>query len=206
MKKGLIIIGFVIVGVCVYFLFFNNSDEKKGEEAPKMQALIQGKNSEAFNKPFNVMLDGYFALQAALVNWDTAGVDSAANTLVSLSGKVPYDELKADTTIIATARSFSESVSAEALGIVGEPAIEGKRRSFYTLSENLYNLLRTVQYDQQVIYHDKCPMAFNDSEEAYWLSNSKEIVNPYLGKKHPRYAGGMVGCGSVEDSIDYRNK
>lgn len=206
MKKGLIIIGFVIVVVCVYFLFFNNSDENKGEEGPKMQALVQGKNSEAFNKPFNAMLDGYFALQAALVNWDTSAVDSAAKTLVSLSGKVLYDELKADTTIIATAKSFSESVSAEALGIAGEPTIEGKRRSFYTLSENLYSLLRTVHYDQQIIYHDKCPMAFNDSEEAYWVSNSKEIVNPYLGKKHPRYAGGMVGCGSVEDSIDYRNK
>jgi hypothetical protein len=95
---------------------------------------------------------------------------------------------------------------AEAMGIAGENTIEGKRRSFYTLSENLYNLVRTVHYDQQVIYHDKCPMAFNDSEEAYWLSNTKQIINPYLGRKHPHYAGGMVGCGSVEDSIDYRNK
>ena len=97
-------------------------------------------------------------------------------------------------------------MSAEALGISGETTLEGMRRSFYTLSENLYNLLRTVQYDQQIIYHDKCPMAFNDQEEGYWLSNTKEIINPYLGKKHPRYASGMIGCGSVEDSLDYRSK
>ena len=79
-------------------------------------------------------------------------------------------------------KKFFESVSAEALGIPGETTLEGMRRSFYTLSENLYNLLRTVQYDQQIIYHDKCPMAFNDQEEGYWLSNTKEIINPYLGK------------------------
>ncbi len=109
-------------------------------------------------------------------------------------------------TIIATAKSFSDNVVAETRGVAGENTIEEKRRSFYTLSENLYNLLRTVQYDQQVIYHDKCPMAFNDSEEAYWISNTKKIINPYLGKKHPHYAGGMVGCGSIEDSLDYRNK
>ena len=49
-------------------------------------------------------------------------------------------------------------------------------------------------------------MAFNDNEEAYWLSNTRSIVNPYLGKKHPRYAGGMVTCGSIADSIDYRSQ
>ena len=152
------------------------------------------------------MLNSYFSLKTALVNWDTIAINSSAETLIKLSEKVAYNELKADTTIIATAKSFSESVIAEAEGLIGESTIENKRRSFYTLSENLYNLLRTVQYDQQIIYHDKCPMAFNDSEEAYWLTNSREIVNPYLGKKHPRYAGGMIGCGSIEDSIDYRNR
>lgn len=205
MKKGLAIIGVAVVAIAAYFFFFSGGDDKPAEE-PKQAALVQGKNSEAFNAPFNEMLNGYFALQTALVEWDTAKASSSATALASLCIKVPYDELKADTVIISTAKSFSENIMAEAQGIVGETDIEGKRRSFYTLSENLYNLIRTVQYDQQVIYHDKCPMAFNDTEEGSWVSNSREIVNPYLGKKHPKYAGGMIGCGSIEDSIDYRVK
>jgi len=205
MKKGLAIIGSAIAVIAVYFLLFYKNDEKK-EDAPKQQPLAQSKNSESFNQPFNEMLNSYFDLKNALVEWDTAGASTSANTLARLSQKVPYNELKADTTIIATAKNFSDSIVAEATGITDENTIEGKRRSFYTLSENLYNLLRTVQYDQQVIYHDKCPMAFSDKEEAYWISNTKQIINPYLGKKHPHYAGGMVGCGSIEDSIDYRNK
>ncbi len=205
MKKGLVIIGLAVVAIGAYFLFFSNGDEKQAED-PKQQALAQGKNSDAFNAPFNEMLNGYFELKTAFVEWDSTKATVAATTLAALCAKVPYDELKADTVIIATARSFSESVIAEAQGIVGEATVEGQRRSFYTLSENLFNLLRTVQYDQQVIYHDKCPMAFNDTEEGFWVSNTREIVNPYMGNKHPRYAGGMIGCGSVEDSIDYRPK
>jgi hypothetical protein len=46
-------------------------------------------------------------------------------------------------------------------------------------------------------------MAFNDNETAFWLSNSREVVNPYLGKKHPKYASGMLHCGEVKDSIAY---
>ena len=205
MKKGLAIIGVAVAAVAASFYFFSNSGEYQ-EAAPKQQALVQGKNSETFNKPFNEMLDGYLLLKTSLVEWDTAAASAAALKLAGLSGKVPYTELKADTAIIATAKDLSGNVIAEAQGLAEENTILEQRRDFYTLSENLYNLLRTVHYDQQIIYHDKCPMAFNDSEEGYWITNSKEIINPYIGKKHPRYAGSMVGCGSVEDSIDYRNK
>ncbi|HRH50135.1 MAG TPA: DUF3347 domain-containing protein [Panacibacter sp.] len=202
MKKGLAIIGVAVAAIAAYF-FFNASGEKK-EEEPRQQALTQSSNNDAFNKPFGEMLNSYFALQTALVDWDTAKASAAADTLAVLMGKVPYDALKADTTIIATAKSFSENITADAQGLAGDNSIEEKRHSFYTLSENLYSLIRTVHYDQQVIYHDKCPMAFKDSEEAYWITNSKEIINPYLGKKHPMYKSGMIGCGSIEDSIDYR--
>jgi len=205
MKKGLLLIVITALAVAGYFIFTGNDDEQESDQV-KQQPLARGKNSDAFNKPFNEMLNEYFVLTNAFVEWDTAAASKAASVLGDLAAKIPYEQLMADTTIIATAKSFSESVIAEAAGISGETTIEGMRRSFYTLSENLYNLLRTVQYDQQVIYHDKCPMAFNDSEEAYWISNSKKIINPYLGKKHPRYASGMLGCGGIEDSLDYRAK
>jgi len=204
MKKGLAFIALAAIVIAVYFLFFNK-EEKKPEE-PKQQALAQSKNSDEFNKPFNDFLSAYYALKNAFVEWDSLQVNKTAEALIGQAAKVPYKSLKADSSIISTAQSFSESVVAESKGIIGEPTIEGKRRSFYTLSENLYNLIRTVHYDQQVIYHIKCPMAFNDTEEAYWISNSSEIVNPYLGKKHPKYHAGMIGCGNVTDSIDYRQK
>ncbi|MDC6351306.1 DUF3347 domain-containing protein [Zeaxanthinibacter sp. PT1] len=43
------------------------------------------------------------------------------------------------------------------------------------------------------IYKQYCPMAF-DNKGAYWLSDSKEIRNPYFGEK-------MANCGSVKETI-----
>ena len=40
------------------------------------------------------------------------------------------------------------------------------------------------------LYHDHCPMA-QDNKGAMWLSETKEIRNPYFGDK-------MMTCGSVE--------
>ncbi|WP_153800798.1 DUF3347 domain-containing protein [Foetidibacter luteolus] len=204
MKKGLAIILLAVVAVAAYFIFFNKEEAQPA--APKQQPLAQSKNSDSFNIPFNNFLSAYYELKNALVEWDTAAASAGAAKLEQEAAKIPYEALSADATIVSTAKDFSNAVVAESMGIRGEPTIEGKRRSFFTLSENLYNLIRTVRYDQQVIYHVKCPMAFNDTEEAYWLSNVNEVINPYLGKKHPKYHSGMLACGSITDSVDYRQK
>ena len=115
------------------------------------------------------------------------------------------NDLKADTNIIKTAQDFSESIVAEAKGILGENNIEQKRRSFHMLSEHLYNLLRTVRYSGEIVYHQKCEMAFPDDNGAYfWLSNRSEVFNPYLGTSHPTYKNKMLNCGEVTDSLDFR--
>ncbi|MBA4058359.1 MAG: hypothetical protein C0490_26815, partial [Marivirga sp.] len=44
-----------------------------------------------------------------------------------------------------------------------------------------------------ILYLEYCPMA-NNNEGAYWLSNEKEIKNPYFGDK-------MLKCGSVKETI-----
>jgi hypothetical protein len=44
-------------------------------------------------------------------------------------------------------------------------------------------------------------MAFDGDKDANWISNSNEIVNPYLGKKDPKYKAGMLNCGEVKDSL-----
>jgi hypothetical protein len=49
-------------------------------------------------------------------------------------------------------------------------------------------------------------MAFNDTEEAFWLSDKNRVVNPYLGSKHPKYKGSMLHCGDITDSLDFRKK
>jgi hypothetical protein len=201
MKRGLVLIGAVTIAVAVYFIFFFKTGDKPAEE--KQAPLAQSANSESFNKPFNDLLNGYFDLKTALVNWDSTKASVSAKNLAGLAAKVPYDSLKADSTIILTAKTYSDTIAAQAKALESDPTLVAKRHSFNNLTDNFYNLIRTVHYDQQIIYHDKCPMAFGPNTDGFWLSNSRDIVNPYLGNKHPKYHSGMVSCGDIEDSINY---
>ena len=74
------------------------------------------------------------------------------------------------------------------------------------LTDELYNLIRTTKYSGSIVYHIKCPMAFHDEEEGYWLSSSSHIANPYLGTMHPKYKNKMLGCGEVVDSLNFARK
>lgn len=202
MKKGLGIIGFAIVILAVYLVVFNKSENEPGE--PKQQALTQSTNSDMFNNSFSNMLNAYFDLKDAFVNWDTIKINGTAKLFQASLKAINYETLMADTTILATATDFSNNTIAETINLANAETIVLKRHFFYDISENVYNLIKTVRYDQQVIYHEKCPMAFNDKEEAYWISDTNAIINPYLGNKHPIYKSAMLNCGSVEDSIDFR--
>lgn len=202
MKKGIVIIGLATVLIAVYFLFLHKDENNSTTTAAvPAQTNVQSKNNDAFNVPFENVLTKYFALKDAFVNWDSIGAKNAAGALQQSLSAVPYEELAIDS-VIAKAKKLSGQINGEAEGLMAETQIEEQRKSFYTLSEELYALIKTVHYDKQVIYHDKCPMAFNNEEdEGWWLSNTSNIVNPYMGNKHPRYHEAMLSCGSVEDSI-----
>jgi len=198
MKKWVLLIVVVLLAGFLAYKFLSPKPPKTA--ANKDEALRIAKNSGPFNTAFSSMMNEYYSLKDALVEWDTVKADKAAYDLMQRSDSLPYGELKADSSIILTAKSMAASISGEAKGFLGEPGLEGKRRAFNMLTDELYTLINTVRYDGEIIYHDKCPMAFNDSEEAYWLSNNPKIVNPYLGKYHPKYKDKMLGCGEINDS------
>jgi len=70
--------------------------------------------------------------------------------------------------------------------------IKHQREHFAKMSEDVYALVKAFG-GGQALYHDYCPM-YNDNKGALWLSETKEISNPYLGKEMPR-------CGNVEEMI-----
>ena len=199
-KFILLIVIFIIAGLLVYKLL---SDKKTGQAPTPDQALRISKNSGTFNMAFEGLMTDYFALKDALVDWDTLKADQAAYAVAAKADSLPVGLLKADSSIVKTAESLAASIDGEAKGLVGEKGIEDRRKSFNMLTEELYNLIRTVRYDGQRVYHIRCPMAFGDSSEGFWLSYTPAIVNPYLGNKHPVYKAKMIGCGEITDSLDF---
>jgi hypothetical protein len=201
MKKFILLIVIFIVAV---FLGYKLLSDKKPSSPPTKDAALRiGKNSSVFNTDFAGLMDEYFSLKDALVQWDTIKADRAAYALAAKVDSLPVGTLKADSAILLTARSLTASISSEAKGFMGETGIEARRQDFNMLTDEMYNLIRTVRYDGETIYHIRCPMAFKDSVEGFWLSNSSAIVNPYLGIKHPIYKNKMVGCGEIIDSLTF---
>lgn len=70
--------------------------------------------------------------------------------------------------------------------------IEHQREHFEMLSNGLYDLVKSLG-SEQTLYKAYCPM-YNDNKGANWLSEVKEIKNPYYGKK-------MLTCGTVKEEI-----
>ena len=198
MKKLIFaVLGLAIAGVAVFFLFFS-SGKKEGPRPEKQKPLAIEDNTGAFNKSYNVLLSAYISVKDALVAGDTTKASAAARTLSIAADSLQVSEIKGDSMLKETARVFATTVSSSALGLAGEPDIKAKRKEFQMIADAMWTLTQTVQYDGQKLYWHYCPMAFNNSG-AYWMSNEREIRNPYFGNE-------MLECGSVQDSLDYSKK
>jgi hypothetical protein len=189
---------FVLYGLVLILAACGSSDEKAKEESQPQGPLTKSANSAAFNQSFGLLLTHYYALKEDFVTENLADITLAANKLMTSADSLQLNELKADSNIVNTAKIYSLGISSELKGLLGEKDLEAKRKSFQMVSDQLYDLVRTVRYDQAVVYHDYCPMAFND-QGANWLSSTAAIRNPYIPKK-------MITCGEVKDSIDFRQK
>jgi hypothetical protein len=206
MKK--VIIGVVVialVGFAVYKFAFSSKGENGKPAEPVQQPLAVSKNSDVFNQSFEKMLTAYLELKNALIEYDTVAANTAAGTLAIVSDSLKVDELKGDTTgaIKEMAANYAGTIVGSSKALAGEKELGKKKTEFRMISDALYDLVRTVKYDRQKIYHQHCPMAFNDTEEAWWISTSNKVENPYLGKKHPKYKSGMLNCGDITDSLDF---
>jgi hypothetical protein len=71
--------------------------------------------------------------------------------------------------------------------------LEGQRLAFSDLSNEMATLVKGGKLSAGSLFLEYCPMA-NSNTGAYWLSNEKEIKNPYFGSM-------MLKCGSVKETI-----
>lgn len=137
------------------------------------------------------IIEYYLHLKNALVNDNSK--DAAASgkeiveamktlnkSLLTDEQKKIYEDVEDD------AREHAEHISENA------SKIEHQREHFDILSNDLYDLVKAFG-SRQVLYKYFCSM-YNDKEGAIWLSEVKEIKNPYYGKE-------MLNCGSMEEEI-----
>ena len=139
----------------------------------------------------NEIISDYLKLKNALTKDDTKGAANAGKTLYATFNKVNTNtidpKLKTEYIDIADdAKEHTEHIGDN----VGK--IDHQREHFAMLSKDVNDLIKIFGAKQK-LYQDFCPM-YNDGKGAIWISESKEIKNPYYGSK-------MLTCGSMKKQL-----
>ena len=201
MKKILLLLLLMILGV-VGYVWYKFSHAGNGNDGPKTPPLVLKKHSEEFNNKVAATLNAYFEMKAAFVEADSTKAKEACKKMIAKADSINLVELKKDTSGIFLADSLSlENIKSNAKSLLLQTNITEMRKDFSMINENLYPFLKAINYNGPKMYWQNCPMAFGEDKGANWVSNTEEIINPYLGKFHPEYKASMLHCGQVLDTI-----
>tara|TARA_R110001583_G_scaffold9203_4_gene43623 strand:- start:1581 stop:2300 length:720 start_codon:yes stop_codon:yes gene_type:complete len=143
-------------------------------------------------KDLQEVVQAYLLLKDAFVEGDLKRIDDASATMEQRVAAVGTNTLKEDGLAAwdQHSRLYCEKLK-ELRHIKG---IEEKRSYFGHISEVVYCTVKSFYLkDKMELYAAFCPMAF-DGNGAYWISEDKEIRNPYYGDK-------MLKCGKVEEVL-----
>jgi len=203
-KRILLIVLVLILGIAGYVWYkfsTNKGGGFKGDQAKKLELKSA---TASFDEGINNMMTAYFNLKEAFVNADTTTAKAACNSMIKAIDSVKLDELKNDSSgLINTIQPLLNDVKSNAVSLIAQTSIKEMRLDFNQVNQQLYSLLKAVNYKGAKIYWQNCPMAFDENKEAYWLdTNTGEArTNPYLGKSDPNYGSSMLHCGEDKDSI-----
>ena len=201
MKKIMLGLLFLILAIAGYY-WYMFSKAGGGDNGPKQESIVLKKHSELFNQSVAGAMNAYFDMAAAFVEADTVKIKENGRKFIQLMDSIPMDELKKDTAnIYDVAISSFAGIKSNAASILMMTDIQEMRKDFSMVSENLYPFFKLINYEGNNMYWQNCPMAFGDDKGANWISKTKEIFNPYLGKNHPEFKGTMLHCGMVKDTI-----
>jgi hypothetical protein len=143
------------------------------------------------SSPVGEILADYLQMKNAFANDNDKEAAAAGNKMVKSFENFDEASLTADKKKIFNDIRDDAKENAEHIGM-NAGNIKHQREHFDMLSKDMYDLVKAFGAGR-TLYQDYCPM-YNDNKGATWLSETKEIKNPYLGKD-------MDTCGSVKEEL-----
>ncbi len=187
----------IIIGIAASAISFaacNTAGNKSSEEIKNDTTNVDATSSSTGEKTKSSIKEittHYLHIKNALANDDGGEAASGGKAFVAALAKfdksiITAEQKKGYSDIEVDALEMADHISTNA------DKIEHQREHFDMLSKDMYDIVKTFGAGQ-TLYQTHCPM-YNDNKGANWLSETKEIKNPYLGKK-------MSTCGSVKEEI-----
>ncbi len=203
MKKAILFLVLILAVSLIFWKLFKSKDGENKTSDTKEVAIAVKQHSENFNKSISRIVDKYMNIKDAFVNADTAAIKLGGAEFILLLDAIDTAELKKDTSLIeATIMSVINDLKSNAISMLSQHDITEMRKDFSSLTDMMFPAFFTaIKYEGPTLYIQNCPMAFNDEIPANWISTTEEVINPYLGKNHPKYKAGMLHCGEIVDSV-----
>lgn len=181
---------YLILGITLALFSCKDSEEAEVKTAPSQVAAVQTESKTDLNSTstssevvfenaaFGKVYEAYLDVKASLVNTDATAASKAVATLNN-SQKDLLDNQGLQKAI----QEFEASTD-----------IKNQRAIFERITAAMEVEIAKQTITSGTIYKQYCPMAF-DGKGGYWLSNSKEVRNPYYGDK-------MLKCGTIDKELN----
>lgn len=172
--------------ILMAFVLVSCNSKNKQDETIKTKTSTEVVNQSSF--PIGKIVKNYLAIKNSLTTDDSDAAADAGKALSETMAKTGMEKVSSDQ--MEAYMSIADDVKehAEHIGDNGGK-IEHQREHFVTLSKDMNDLIQLFGTNQK-LYLDFCPMA-DDNKGAVWISETKEITNPYFGKD-------MATCGSIK--------
>ena len=174
---------FLVLLISTFTISCKNDKKQSEPEIVTVQTTKQKKEYTSakmeaeFNDPkVAVIFEEYIQLKTALVNTNSENTAAVAKSL-----QAKLVAIDAEEELTKTVQSIAESTD-----------VEIQREAFVDVTAAVEKMLEG-KLKSGTIYKQFCPMAFGNTG-AHWLSNTKEIQNPYFGDK-------MLKCGRIAEEI-----
>jgi hypothetical protein len=167
----------------------HNSKATTKSTAEDTTRTVSAKDSN--ETPAGVVLRNYLVVKNALANDDSEEAAKAGDLVAESIGKVDGSSLAPEQQKLLGDVKEDIKEHGEHIGS-NAGKIEHQRGHFESMSQDVYDLVKIFK-TQQELYWTHCPM-YDNGKGADWLSEVKEIKNPYLGKKMPT-------CGTIKEEI-----
>lgn len=187
-----------ILGMALAMLLFsacNGGIKDTGDTGKAIDTGQTGSTTKTVEavSPTKRIVTEYISLKNALTKDDDKTAARAGKSLVEAMSVVDKALLSAEQSKVFTDIADDAKEHAEHIG-ANAGNIKHQREHFETLSQEIYDLVKAGGSAGQKLYYDNCPM-YNNGKGGNWLSESKEIENPYLGMAMPT-------CGSIKEELN----
>lgn len=150
---------------------------------------------DKFTEQLSDFVNQYFELKNSLVQSNFELTQSNSSKLQSRLNKIEMKLLDEDAHTVWM--EYNNKLKNYLDLLSKAKNIEEQRDVFSPFSNQIIELVENFGLKMETVYVTYCPMALKD-KGAYWLSEFKEINNPYFGDK-------MLKCGEVKKVITTSN-